>query len=87
MLTPDRLMNPTTETPAPADRFRLGDIWRSPRGKNWQVDQVDGPRVRLLRIVGNQRTTQLRGAWDTGRDMTDAWERIESAAAPFVYPD
>ena len=87
MLTPDGLMNPTTETPAPADRFRLGDIWRSPRGKNWQVDQVDGPRVRLLRIVGNQRTTQWRGAWDTGRDMTDAWERIESAAAPFVYPD
>jgi hypothetical protein len=87
MLTPDWLMNPTTETPAPADRFRLGDIWRSPRGKNWQVDQVDGPRVRLLRIVGNQRTTQWRGAWDTGRDMTDAWERIESAAAPFVYPD
>ena len=82
MLTPDWLMNPTTETPAPADRFRLGDIWRSPRGKNWQVDQVDGPRVRLLRIVGNQRTTQWRGAWDTGRDMTDAWERIESAADP-----
>jgi len=49
------------------------------------VDKVDGPRVRLLRIVGNQRTTQWRGVWDTGRDMTDAWERIESAADPVAY--
>jgi len=71
--------------PPPADRFRLGDIWRSPRGKDWQVDKVDGPRVRLLRVVGNQRTTQWRGAWDTGRDMTDAWERLESAADPVTY--
>jgi len=71
--------------PPPADRFRLGDIWRSPRGKDWKVDKVDGPRVRLLRVVGNQRTTQWRGVWDTGRDMTDAWERIESAADPVAY--
>jgi hypothetical protein len=66
--------------PTPADRFRLGDIWRSPRGKDWQVDKVVGPHVRLLRIVGNQRTTQWRGVWDTGRDMTDAWERLQSGA-------
>jgi len=73
--------------PPPADRFRLGDIWRSPRGKDWQVDKIKGSRARLLRSVGNQRTTQWLGIWDTGRDVTNAWERIESAADPIIYPD
>jgi hypothetical protein len=87
MLTPDWLMNPTTETPPPADRFRLGDIWRSPRGKDWQVDKVRVDGLARLRALHNRHTTQWRGTWDTGRDMTNAWERIESAATPFVYPD
>jgi hypothetical protein len=86
MLTPDWLMNPTTETPPPADRFRLGDIWRSPRLKDWQVDKIESGIARL-RALHNRYSTQWRGIYDTGRDMSNAWERIESAAAPFVYPD
>jgi hypothetical protein len=85
MLTPDWLMNPATETPPPADRFRLGDIWRSPRGKDWQVDKIES-RIARLRALHNRHSTQWRGIYDTGKDMTNAWERIESAAAPFVYP-
>jgi hypothetical protein len=72
--------------PPPADRFRLGDIWRSPRGKDWQVDQIAGHKARL-RSLHNRRTTQWRFFWNTGRDMTNAWERLESAADPITYPD
>jgi hypothetical protein len=87
MLTPDRLMNPTTETPPPpADRFRFGDIWRSPRGKDWQVDKIESGIARL-RALHNRHSTQWRGIYDTGRDTPNAWERIKSAATPFVYPD
>jgi hypothetical protein len=85
MLTPDWLMNPATETPPPADRFRLGDIWRSPRGRDWQVDKIE-PGIARLRALHNRHSTQWRMIYDTGKDMTNAWERIEYAAAPFVYP-
>jgi hypothetical protein len=71
--------------PTPADRFRLGDIWRSPRGKDWQVDSIAGPKARL-RVLHNRHTTQWRWAGSTGRDMTNAWERLESAADPVTYP-
>jgi hypothetical protein len=72
--------------PPPADRFRLGDIWRSPRGKDWQVDGIEGHKARL-RALHNRHTTQWRFVWNTGRDMTNAWERLESAADPIIYPD
>ena len=74
--------------PPPADRFRLGDIWRSPRGKYWQVNKVEsgtGGIVRL-RALHNRHTTQWRGIRDTGRDRANAWERLESAADPVTYP-
>jgi hypothetical protein len=69
--------------PPPADRFRLGDIWRSPRGKDWQVDTIVGGTRRgraRLRALHNRHSTQWRGIWETGTDMTNAWERLESAA-------
>jgi hypothetical protein len=69
-----------TETPPPADRFRLGDIWRSPRGKDWQVDKIDRGIARL-RALHNRHTTQWRGICEYGR-----WERLESAADPVAYP-
>jgi hypothetical protein len=72
--------------PPPADRFRFGDIWRSPRGKDWQVVMVEGGMVKL-RALHNRHTTQWRGTWNTGRDMTNAWERLQSAADPVTYPD
>jgi hypothetical protein len=40
-----------------------------------------------LRALHNRHSTQWRGTWETGRDMTNAWERIESAADPVTYPD
>jgi hypothetical protein len=75
MLTPDWLMNPTTETPPPADRFRLGDVWRSPRLKDWTVDKIDNGLARL-RSVANPKNTKWRGVRDTGRDMMTAWYRV-----------
>ena len=74
--------------PPPADRFRLGDIWRSPRGKDWQVDTIVGGTrgIVRLRALHNRHSTQWRGIWETGRDMTNAWERLESAADPVTYP-
>jgi hypothetical protein len=75
MLTPDWLMNPTTETPPPADRFRLGDIWRSPRLKDWTVDKIDNGLARL-RSVANPKNTQWRGVRDTGQNITNAWLRV-----------
>jgi hypothetical protein len=73
--------------PPPADRFRLGDIWRSPRGKDWQVDKDRLDGLVRLRALHNRHTTQWRERRDTGRDMTNAWERIESAADLVIYPD
>jgi hypothetical protein len=75
--------------PPPADRFRLGDIWRSPRGKDWQVVKVEGELLKraMLRALHNRHTIQWRSIWATGKDMTNAWERIESAADPVTYPD
>jgi hypothetical protein len=75
--------------PPPADRFRLGDIWRSPLGKDWQVDTIEGGTRRgiaRLRALHNRHSTQWRGIWETGRDVTNAWERFESAAEPVTYP-
>ena len=77
MLTPDWLMNPSEDhTPPTADRFRLGDVWRSPRLKDWQVDKIDPRGVARLRSVANPRQVQWRGVSDTGRDMTTAWLRV-----------
>jgi hypothetical protein len=59
----------------PADRFRVGDVWRSPRGKDWTCDKEGYSAVRL-RSVHNPKNTQWRGIYDTGRDMLSAWQRI-----------
>ena len=63
----------------PADRFRVGDVWRSPRGKDWQCDKVENGLARL-RSVCNRRNMQWRGIFDTGRDMLSAWQRITPPA-------
>jgi hypothetical protein len=75
--------------PPPADRFRLGDIWQSPRGKYWQVDKIESGTsgIARLRALHNRHSTQWRGISETGREMTDAWVRIESAADQVAYPD
>ena len=62
----------------PADRFRIGDVWRSPRGKDWECDMVvANDTMARLRLVCNRRNMQWREIFDTGRgDMLSAWQRI-----------
>jgi hypothetical protein len=68
-----------TQPLTPADRFRLRDIWRSPRGVDWRVELVIGYKVRL-RNVAWPRYTQWRFEWNTGRLTANPWERIQSGA-------
>jgi hypothetical protein len=65
-------------TPPPADRFRLGDVWRSPRGKDWRVDKIENGLARL-RALHNRHTTQWRQLRATGTNMMNAWERLQLA--------
>ena len=74
-------------TPPPADRFRLGEVWRSPRMKDWQVDRIVPVEsatagIARLRSVANAKRTQWRGVRDTGRDMTTAWLRVSPPHEP-----
>jgi len=63
----------------PADRFRVGDVWRSPRDKEWKVEKLDPIKGAFLRAMHNRYTTQWRNQFATGNNITDAWWR--------VYPD
>ena len=65
-------MNP----PPPADRSRIGDVWRSPRLKDWRVESIHYQRGALLRAMHNRHTTQRRNELATGTNMLDAWERL-----------
>ena len=88
MLTPDWLMNPSeTQSPPPADRFRLGDVWRSPRLKDWTVDKivpVESATADLarLRSVANPGRTVWRGVRDTGQNIANAWLRVSPPHEP-----
>jgi hypothetical protein len=64
-----------------ADRFRVGDVWRSPRMKDWQCDKVENGLARL-RSLRNPKNTQWRGVFDTGSDMFSAWQRITTSTQP-----
>jgi hypothetical protein len=66
----------TTHTPPPTDQFRVGDIWRSPRGKDWRVELVAEPKVRL-RALHNRHTTQWRYMRKPGVDTPSGWQRID----------
>ena len=72
-------------TPPPADRFRLGEVWRSPRLKDWQVDKIDSGLARL-RSVTKPKNTQWRGVHDTGRDMAIAWFRVSPPGTESPQP-
>ena len=69
-----------TAAQPPADRFRLGDIWRSPRGKDWKVEKIHHAKGAFLRAMHNRHTTQWRDEWATGYDMLSAWERTYSGS-------
>jgi len=64
----------------PADRFRLGDIWLSPRGKQWMVEKLHHTKGAFLRAMHNRYTTQWRNELATGSDVLTAWERIHSGS-------
>jgi hypothetical protein len=65
-------------TTPPADRFRVGDIWRSPRGKRWRV-QRDDPLKGALLVDAElpNRSRQWRNQLAIGDNMTNAWLRID----------
>ncbi len=50
--------------PLPADRFRKGETWRSPRGIPHTVLQIEGGRAHLLNL--NTQRTASREATDLG---------------------
>jgi hypothetical protein len=66
----------TTET-LPANQFRVGETWASPRGQHWYVMRID-PRGRaVLRNVANPKSKQYRGTLAVGNNVEDAWLRID----------
>ena len=69
----------TNPTPPSADRFCVGDVWRSPRGVDWRVDLVIAGKVRL-RNVAWPRYTQWRTPQATGTNVTNAWVLLQSGA-------
>jgi hypothetical protein len=64
-------------TTPPADRFRVGDIWQSPRGKRWTVERLSDYKGALLRAMHNRCTTQWRKEFATGDNMENTWLRID----------
>lgn len=68
----------TTPTP---DRFRVGDVWRSPRSLDWQCDRVESGLARL-RSMRNPRNTQWRDVRAIGKDQLTEWERITPQRTP-----
>lgn len=70
--------------PLAADRFRVGDIWKSPRGKEWRVEKIHYLKGAFLRAMHNSRTTQWRNELATGSNMLDAWLRIHAGSGDQV---
>jgi hypothetical protein len=59
------------------DRFRVGEVWASPRGKRWRVERTDVRKGVFLRAMHNQYTTQWRDEFAIGDNMMNAWLRID----------
>lgn len=74
MASPQRMVWP--EPPA-ADRFRVGDVWRSSSGIRWSVERVlrdwKGARVSLVNLSNGKR--QYRRACDLGPRGERQWSR------------
>lgn len=59
------------------DRFRVGEVWQSPRGKHWRVQRVDPTKGALLVDAElPNRSRQWRGEFAIGDNMMNAWLRI-----------
>lgn len=60
------------------DRFRVGEVWASPRGKHWRVKRIDPTKGALLVDRGlHPRVGQWRDEFAIGDNMMNAWLRID----------
>jgi hypothetical protein len=59
------------------DRFRVGETWQSPRGRQWRVERTDVRKGVFLRSLHNRYTTQWRREFAIGDNMMNAWLRID----------
>jgi hypothetical protein len=60
------------------DRFRVGDVWQSPRGRRWRVARTDVRRgVLLVDAELPNRSRQWRNEFAIGDNMMNAWLRID----------
>jgi hypothetical protein len=62
----------------PANQFREGEIWASPRAQHWLVVKINENGQAVLRNIDNLKSKQYRDVKATGRTITDAWMRIET---------
>jgi hypothetical protein len=60
------------------DRFRVGEVWASPRGKRWRVMRIDVRKGAVLVDAKlPNRSRQWRGEFAIGDNMMNAWLRID----------
>jgi hypothetical protein len=60
------------------DRFRVGDVWQAPRGRQWRVERIDVKKGALLVDAElPNRSRQWRGVFAIGDNMMNAWLRID----------
>jgi len=59
------------------NRFRVGEVWQSPRGHHWKVERIDVRKGVFLRAMHNQHSTQWRSESAIGDNMMTAWLRID----------
>lgn len=63
-----------------ADRFRLGDVWESPRGTLYKVIDAKGPGV-VIEPMNSRGRRVLRHVFATGHDSTP-WVRQSWGGQP-----
>jgi hypothetical protein len=60
------------------DRFRVGDVWQSPRGKRWRVERIDVKKGALLVDAElPNRSRQWRNEFAIGVLADNIWLRID----------
>jgi hypothetical protein len=61
------------------DRFRVGDVWQSPRGKQWRVERIDVTKGALLVDAAElpNRSRQWRNEFAIGVHADNIWLRID----------
>jgi hypothetical protein len=60
------------------DRFRVGEVWASPRGRHWRVLRIDVRKgAALVDAELPNRSRQWRGEFAIGDNMMNAWLRID----------